>query len=183
MYTYIPIFWWWVVSNTHALFLLVVGCSRHKCRVHANIYCWSVMPSLLQQAQFGPWCSAGWIWRSWFCSSSPFIQAILDHQEFMGLTVGRPWLLQNLSWPWWMWPQHHGVFSCCCWHHHWDSIGNTQNLGLLEFGWRYYHLSLGVERCSKGCLYLDVKKSIKTVKKTKHWIRKIMDRQFMQFLV
>jgi hypothetical protein len=81
-----------------------------------------------------------------------------------------------LSWPWWMWPQHHGVFSCCCWRHHWDSIGNIQDLGLLESGWRYYHLSSGVERCSKGCLYLDVKKSIKTVKKTKHQIRKIMDR-------
>jgi len=183
MYTYIPMFWWWVVSNTHALFSLVVGCSRYKCRVHANVYCWSVMPSLLQQAQFGPWCSAGWIWGSWFCSSSSFIQAILDHQEFMGLIVGRPWLLQNLSWPWWMWPQHHGVFSCRCWRHHWDRIGNIQNLGLLESGWRYYHLSLGVERCSKGCLYLDVKKSIKTVKKTKHQFRKLMDRQFMQFLV
>lgn len=69
------------------------------------------MPAYLWQEAARPWRSSSWLRLKRFLDSQIGVQAILDHQEFMGKELGRKRILPIVSGARDVWDEHHGF--CC----------------------------------------------------------------------
>lgn len=77
------------------------------------------MPAYLWQEMGQSWCASSWVRVERVLHLAIRVQAVLDHQEFVGEAMGRARVLQAMPGPRHVWDEHDG-FGC----HDADPVGN-----------------------------------------------------------